>query len=192
MTLATFTYAAITFRRVLQYESYSLADDVKRGNQFELGNNVQVFATGTPSRTPHGFAVAVDTSYQSQTTSLHSMPLKSHVDSAVGAEFGWGSGAPTTGHVERTGSFVRSSQVPSHRAHSSHGVRRSSERGLVTMDEDQDEDNEDEDDATVRGSHDGGSGVSGHRRVVSEDDTRALLREHEWRSIAPFRDQLGR
>jgi hypothetical protein len=178
---------------VPQYDDYSLADDVKRGNQFELGNNVQVFASGTPSRTPRGFAVAVDTSYQSQTTALHATPLKSHIEKAVGGEFGWGSGAPTTGRVERTDSFVRSSQVPSHRAHSSHGVRRSSERALVTMDEDEgeDNDNEDEDDATVRGSHDGGREVSGHRREASDDDTRALLREHEWRSIAPFRDQQG-
>lgn len=193
VTLATLTYTVITFRRVAKYDAYSLTDDVKGGNQFELGNNVQVFATGTPSRTPRGFGVAVDTSYQSQTTSLHQSPLKSDIDKAVGAEFGWGSGDPTTGQVERTGSFVRSSQVPSHKAYSAYAVARSGERGLVAVEEGLDEEDgkDEEDDATVRGSLDARREPSGHRREVSEEDTRALLREHEWRSIAPFQDQSG-
>lgn len=189
VTLVTFTYAIITFRRVLKYDDYNLANDIKRGNDLELGNSVQIFATGTPvtRKAPNGVAVAVeDTSYQSQTQSLGSTALKSHIDRAVGVEFGWGSGAPTAGRVERSDSFVGSKLVQSRTAQSSQVVRRASDRGVVLEEEGDEED----DDVTVRGSHDGGRQVLGHRREGSDDDTRALLGGHE--GMVPFMDQLGR
>lgn len=164
----TFTYSIRTFRRVAKYDKY----EIKRGiDDFELGNNVQIFASGTPAsrRPPSGFAVAVDTEYRSHMQTVGSADLKSHIDRAVGAEFGWGSGVPTAGRVERSDSFVGSKMVRSSVAQSGQVVRRASDRALVM------EDDEDDDDEIVTNSHDGGTQVPGHRRDVSEDDQRALL-----------------
>lgn len=199
-TLIPFTYSIITFRRLQKYDDYVATTGVQHdGNDFEMGNNVQIFASGSPTsakkRTSY---LANDTAYASQTGGLASPPLKIHVDRAVGTEFGWGSGNPTTGRVERSGSLVGMGVVRGRKSaavESFEATRRDSERGLVGLDEGEaGEDEEDDDDGdTVRGSHDGGRQVGvGHQRLESEDDTRALLASQSHEDTLGFRDQAGR
>jgi hypothetical protein len=148
-----------------------------------MGGNIQIFASGSPAgakkQAVFSTAAVADTSYPSQTTGLASPPLKSHIDRAVGTEFGWGSGNPTTGRVERSGSIVGMGVVQGRKsaaASSFEAVRRDSERGLVAVDEGVDGEDDEDDDDTVRGSHDGGRQIGvGHQRSASDDDTRGLL-----------------
>ncbi|OIW26564.1 hypothetical protein CONLIGDRAFT_646722 [Coniochaeta ligniaria NRRL 30616] len=200
-TLVPFIYSILTFRRLQKFEDYVPTSGVNHGaDDYELGNNVQIFASGSPTgATKRASYLANDTSYSSQTTGLASPPLKVHVDRAVGTEFGWGWGNPTSGSVERSGSLVGMGVVRGRKSaavESFEAVRRDSERGLVGIDEDGDgEDDDDDDGETVRGSHDGGRQVGVGHQMASEDDTHALLASQGHESgfgMPGFRDQVGR
>lgn len=188
-TLVTFTYSIRTFRRLQKYDDYALTGGTSNSKQLGLsGNNdvemnskkVNIFGNGKKSASSKvvSFSNASDTSYPSQTigttTNGSADPVKRKIDKTVGEEFGWGSGSPTHGTMERTDSFVAVGSVHHRLTQSSFDtVRRDSERGLVTVPED-----EDDDDDTVRGSHDGGrqiGGSAGYQHHDSEDDRRALL-----------------
>jgi hypothetical protein len=147
-----------------------------------MGNNVQIFASGssTGAKKNRASYLADDTAYASRTEGLGSPPLKIHVDRAVGTEFGWGSGNPISGRVERSGSLVGMGVVmgkmPAAAVESFEAIRRDSEHGLVDVDEDEEWDGEEDDDGdTVRGSHDGGRVVGIGYQTADEDDTHALL-----------------
>lgn len=188
-TLIPFTYAVLTFRRLLRYDEYVQTGGVNGGeNDYEMGNKVHIFASGSPtSASKRASYLSEDTSYASRTSGSTFLPLKIHVDRAVETEIGWRSGIPPTGKVQRSGSLVGMGTVQGRKSaalESFETVRRDSERGFVDVDdglgseEDYEEDDEEDDGDTVRGSHDGGRQTGVGQQAVSEDDTRALLASH--------------
>jgi len=188
-TIIPLIYAILTFRRLEQYDDYLPTTGLKhhpRGDDFfEMGNSVQIFASGPPADKRASY-LSDDTSYASpQTGGARSPPppkLKIHVDRAVGTEFGWGSGHPSAGRVERSGSLVGTGCVRGRRGRAAEvegfgAARRDSERAVVDAEEDVDdmEVDDDDDGDTVRGSRDGGGELGGGERVEGEDDTQGLL-----------------
>lgn len=136
MTLVTFGYSLVIFRRLSSYEDYHLTHNVKHygfgGEDVELGNKVQISSTRARSIS---LTSNQDTAYASQTanqgrrvsgSSITSEPyshrrdtlyegylerhapnlLQGQVDQTVSAEFGWGSKRPSSGQIERSDSFV--------------------------------------------------------------------------------------
>lgn len=190
MTLVTFIYSLVIFRRLRKYEDYHLTANVKhfgfRGDDTEMGNKVRISAT-------NGRAVSVgsiqDMSYGSDTTglarttsggSMGSEPYSHQRDTLYEgylerhAPMLLGSGSferPPSGRLDRSDSFVGTGFVHAATATAESGddvVRRVSERGLVTVPEDADEY------GTGTGGRDGAM-QTGRRRAASEEDTRALL-----------------
>ncbi|EGO55385.1 hypothetical protein NEUTE1DRAFT_66966 [Neurospora tetrasperma FGSC 2508] len=99
ITLLMLFYAFYTYRRLLKLEAYDLAYNksggYSHGNEQNLGYTVNIFSgkkTRQPSPTPEA--------------------LKSRIDQAIGAEFGWGS-RPSGSVTERSGIVVASGSVQS-------------------------------------------------------------------------------
>ncbi|KAK3496390.1 hypothetical protein B0T13DRAFT_285346 [Neurospora crassa] len=100
ITLVMLFYAFYTYRRLLKLEAYDLAYNrsggYSHGNEQNLGHTVNIFSgkktRQQPSPTPEA--------------------LKSRIDQAIGAEFGWGS-RPSGSVTERSGIVVASGSVQS-------------------------------------------------------------------------------
>ena len=170
-----------------------------------LSRSTTITTTTTTTTTSGGHGSSEPYSHQRDTLYdgyLHSrrhsstmMPLGSSSAglAAVGADFGWGSGAPPAPAgrmVVRSASFVGAGVVHASTPDAGGEVaRRDSEHGLVAVPEDGDDDDDDE---TVRGGDDvddvDGVAQMGRRRAASEEDTRALLGPRGGEDVVPRGD----
>ncbi|KAK3391427.1 hypothetical protein B0T20DRAFT_456623 [Sordaria brevicollis] len=115
ITMLVFIYAIYTYRRLLKFEAYDLAYNKSGGGYTcnnargpeKLGYSVQIFGGGHEKKKKKK---------KKKSTMREPSPtpevLKSRIDQAIGAEFGWGS-RPSGSVTERSGIVVAAGSVHS-------------------------------------------------------------------------------
>ncbi|KAK3347907.1 hypothetical protein B0H65DRAFT_158689 [Neurospora tetraspora] len=101
ITLIMLFYAFYTYRRLLKFEAYDLAYNKSGGCSYSNGHGQDL-----------GYTVKIFGGKENREPSPTPEALKSRIDQAIGAEFGWGS-RPSGSVTERSGIVVASGSVQS-------------------------------------------------------------------------------